>query len=83
MFITLTFWTIINDIFSIIFFNWQFKWALIWGSVKTVDITVKKTKNYLCNERMYFSPFCFASREIIGVKFGNRQTDRQTDRQIL
>ena len=28
-----------------------------------------------------FSPFCFASPEIIGDEFGNRRTDRHTDRQ--
>ena len=27
-----------------------------------------------------FSPFCFASPEKIGVKFGNRRTDRQPDK---
>ena len=30
-----------------------------------------------------FSPFCSISPEIIGVKVYKRQTDRQTDRQIL
>ena len=30
-----------------------------------------------------FTPFCSASPEIIGVKFGNRQTDRQTGRHIF
>ena len=29
--------------------------------------------------KQIFSPFCFASSEIIGVKFGNRRTDRQTN----
>ena len=35
----------------------------------------------LFSPKICFSPFCFASPEIIGVKVCNRQRDRQTDRQ--
>ena len=53
--------------------------ALIDDEVKIVFGAHTKWKN----KAAFFSPFYFASPEMIEVKIGNRLTDRQTGRQIL